>query len=274
MKYSELKGLTILGKLNYLVKHYDNSYTLIATYILQFEDEYKKLTLKRIAHNVYVSTTTVERFVKVLGYEKFSDFKYNLIFELENNYSNKRTYNNNEYFQDLHKSLDSTLSLIDEQQLQQFSSKLINCHTICIVGIGSSYLIALDLSYKLERMGINARAVSDPNLIYFNSCLAEEGHLFIGITYSGKSRIINDALHKAYIGGATTAVITSVANQNEYNNVDYKLFVEAEDNLIRTNSSSARIVMLALVDAIHTEILKSPKRELFLANIEKTKLLN
>lgn len=272
MKYSELSGLTIIGKLNYLIKNYDNSYAAVSLYILEFNGEYKDLTLKRIARNAYVSTSTVERFVKILGYDKYSDFKYNLVFEIENNYSSKKVYNNNEYFHDLHTSLDKTLELIDEGYLKKFSNDLIKCKTICIIGIGSSYLIASDLSYKLERMGINSKAISDPNLIYFNSCLVTEADMIIGITYSGKSKIINDALQKATENNAKSCIITSIANRHLYTKQTYQLFVEAEDNLIRTNSSSARIVMLALIDAIHTEILKTDMSEKFLLNIEKTKL--
>ncbi len=272
MKYKELERLSINGKLNYLVDYYDNAYSTIANYILGFNSEEDKLTIKLIAKNCYVSNATVERFVKVMGYQKFNDFKYHLKYEYENYYSSKRIYSTANYFNDLHASLNKTLCLIEEVQLKRLADAIVNVDRILLIAIGSSNLIALDLCYKLERMGLFAKAVCDSNLIHFSRSISSEHDLCIGITYSGKTKIVNETIEMCQQNGSQTCVITSVANKHIYSHVDYQLFVEAEDKLMRTNSSSARIAMLALIDALHTEILKSSKSEQFLANIKKTKL--
>ncbi len=272
MKYSELIGMSVLGKLNHLSMNYDNSYQIIAEYLLTNDKELNRLTISDIASNCFVSKSTVERFCKILGYNKYSEFKYDLLHQKTNNFSSKEVYDVDVYFSELHKALDDTLACIDVDQLQNVACKIVNSNSIFIVGLGSSYLIALDLSYKLQRMGLNCIATNDQNIMRINSQLLGAKDVCIGISYSCSTQVVKKVLSNASKNGSTTICMTHLQNKYLLDYVDHYLVVSAVDKMIRNNSSSSRIALLALVDALHTEILQTDKAEQLLKNISNSSI--
>ncbi len=272
MKYQELESLSINGKLHYLVDNYQNGYSQIASYILNFEGESRELTIKKIATNCYVSNSTVERFVKVIGYNKFSDFKYHLANEYQNHYLHQGKYTNEAYFFDLELSLKQTLELINIEQITMLTTAITHAKVIFLIGIGASSLVASDLSYKLERMGFVTKVINDSNLIHFDGIITSKDDLCIAVTNSGKTGIINECLYTCHQNESQTAIITAKANENMFQFVNYQIHIESSDQMIRSNSASARIVMLAINDVIHKQLLNSQNHEQFIKNIKKTRL--
>ena len=71
----------------------------VADYILANKIKIEKMGLEEIAENSKVSTPTVIRFTKALGYEGFKDFKTEL---LKSGRQNQNDYDNIDLLLDLH----------------------------------------------------------------------------------------------------------------------------------------------------------------------------
>jgi len=73
----------------------------------------------------------------------------------------------------------------------------------------------------------------------------------IGISASGSSKDIIDALELAKNRGATTIGITHYARTPLDRVLDIKLSVSSEETFYRTESTSARIAQLSIIDTLY-----------------------
>ena len=77
----------------------------------------------------------------------------------------------------------------------------------------------------------------------------------IGISHSGSSKDIVDALRLSKIGGATTLCITNYAPSPIVEAADISLFTKSEETKYSILGLSSRIAQLAIFDAIYTYIV-------------------
>ena len=81
---------------------------------------------------------------------------------------------------------------------------------IAIFGLGNSAPIALDAAHKLSRAGLNANAYSDNHMQAIIASHLKPGDAAIGISHSGSSKDIIEALRIARENGAATISVTNI----------------------------------------------------------------
>ncbi|MRZ28939.1 SIS domain-containing protein, partial [Paeniclostridium sordellii] len=123
--------------------------------------------ISQIAKESNIGEATITRFSKKMGFNGLQDFKVTLAQEISSLSKNKNIINsnieNNEPVVDTAKkllisninTLESTVDIINGQDIHKSSQLIINAKRIYFVGIGYSGIIAQDSNYKFMRIGLN-----------------------------------------------------------------------------------------------------------------------
>ena len=245
----------------------------VADYILANKIKIEKMGLEEIAENSKVSTPTVIRFTKALGYEGFKDFKTEL---LKSGRQNQNDYDNIDLLLDLHitkndkledipiklvgltiKALEETLKFLNYEIYEEAIKLITNANTIDIYGVGNSGSIGNDFASKLLRIGLNCRAYPDNHLQQLCACHLGKKDLAIAISHSGETRDTVDALRIAKESGAKTLVLTNFKASVITKYADISLFTGDTESTFYSETMSSRMSQLALVDMLYMGVLLS-----------------
>ena len=235
----------------------------IADYILKNEQQVTSLPLNELAVLSGSTAATIVRFSRRLGFKGFTDLRIGLAGEIisTSSINSKITKNDscfeifNKRINDISVSLWNTESVLDPKQLELATKSIMKANRIVIFGLGNSAAIAQDAAHKFLRLGLNAQACTDNHLQAIIASHLDRNSVAIGISHSGESTDIIDALQLSKIGNATTVCITNYANSPIVSNSDICLFTKSDETSHSILAMSSRIAQLAIFDAIYTYIV-------------------
>ena len=208
------------------------------------------------------SVATVTRFSKKLGFNGFPQLKIALAREKDfspvgENITAADTAA--EVFakicNDIYGSLERTKKSINADELQKCCEAVISADKIFIFGLGNSASVAQDAAHKLFRLGKDSTAYTDNHMQAIAATHTGKGSLVIGVSHSGKSKDIVDALKLSRENGATTIAITSLGNHPLKKVSDIVLNTVSEETNYRILGLSSRIAQLAIIDAIYSYLV-------------------
>ena len=208
------------------------------------------------------SVATVTRFSKKLGFNGFPQLKIALAREkvfppVGENITAADTAA--EVFakicNDIYGSLERTKKSINADELQKCCEAVISADKIFIFGLGNSASVAQDAAHKLFRLGKDSTAYTDNHMQAIAATHTGKGSLVIGVSHSGKSKDIVEALKLSRENGATTVAITSLGNHPLKKVSDIVLNTVSEETNYRILGLSSRIAQLAIIDAIYSYLV-------------------
>ncbi|MFV0288765.1 MAG: MurR/RpiR family transcriptional regulator [Mycoplasmatales bacterium] len=260
----------ILNELEKIPKN-KTSYYSIAQYLLKAED-ITRVSIKELIDNCYVSVSTPTRLAKYLGYEGFKELKYEI--KLAKKYeakAKKEFLASGEYFLKLNESLNITFEHVDNELIQTIAKLIYRSARVNIFAIADTSLVALDFTYKLERLNKNVNCYSDYHLQQVYANLSELEDLCIGISYSGSTQEVLNNLKLCKERGAKTILITSRNITKNY--VDYVINISPSEQMSRKYSMISRITILSILDLIYLKYIEITKddseRNFKITKIEK-----
>ncbi len=149
------------------------------------------------------------------------------------------------------RAMESTLNVISVKEIERAIEAILNARQLQIYGVGGSGPVALDAQHKFMKTGIPTVAYVDSHMMAMSASILEPQDVVIGISASGSSKDIIDALELAKNRGATTIGITHYARTPLDRVLDIKLSVSSEETFYRTESTSARIAQLSIIDTLY-----------------------
>ncbi|MHA6770135.1 MurR/RpiR family transcriptional regulator [Sphingobium ummariense] len=147
-------------------------------------------------------------------------------------------------------ALRDTLSVLEPDALTQAVETVRAARRIEIYGIGSSAPIAEDTQYRMLRIGLDVRAVTDSHVQAISASRCDPGVATITISHSGATHETVAATRLAREAGARTIVITNFARSPIQAFADIVLFTMARETRFRTEAMTSRIAQLCVVDAL------------------------
>lgn len=273
-----VNGKSVLENIN---DNYELLFTAekkVADYILNNAERAVSTNVSELAELSGASDATVIRMCKRIGYEGFYQMKIKLshdlgkgsMVKLQN--GNQRPENINDLFQ----LIVSNLLDIAKQQNIELILECVNLirksKIVHIIASGNTIPIAMDMSFRLAKLGI--RATNDVVAEYFlnNISIATSEDLVIAISHSGSSRYVIRALELAKERKIKTIVITEserspvagVADCLICASVQNPIFEEYEYGL------TSPIYEMAIIDTILFFIANGDTRQ---KNMEQVELL-
>lgn len=181
-------------------------------YITNHLNEISTMSIVKLSENASVSTATIVRLMKKIGYEGYTSFKYSL--KEKHNFSdetNEMEDIGNEISQAIQKNeleVSKTIQLQSIGQIEDAVQKMYNAEKIYIFGRGFSEMIAKEMTIKLQLMGKNCEIHDDPNIIRNKSKSLKENDLAIFISLNGETEELVEACKNLSIKQITTITLT------------------------------------------------------------------
>lgn len=247
--------LTIQSKLKSLTK----VETKIALYVLENFDEILNYNVTELAEKAETSEASVIRFCKSTGYKGYQDFKINAAKDVLPLYKH---INPNLEQQDsigtiCHKIFDSeiavlneTLALLVPEMLEAAVKALVGAGQIIFFGSGGSIIVGLDAQHKLLKIGVNSTVHQDMDMQAMSASLLKKGDVAIAISHSGSNRNLIHCMQLARKQGATIIALTTQGKSPLMKLADVLLHTSTKETVFKSESVSARIAQLAVIDAL------------------------
>ncbi len=241
----------------------------IADYILENTPKIVELSISELASYCGSGDATVVRFARRLGFSGYQALKLGIAAEISSSSSIDSTIEKNDScyeifikrINSISVSLHNTESVLDTKQMDKAAKCIMNAKRIIIFGLGNSAAIAMDAAHKFLRLGLDAQACCDNHMQAIISSHVDKNTVAIGISHSGASRDIVEALEIAKSKNATTICITNYGNSPILSVSDIKLFTQSEETKTSILAMSSRIAQLAIFDAIYTYIVVNTNDE-------------
>ncbi len=235
----------------------------VADFILKHAEELIYLTVTELAERTQTSESTVVRLCQKIGYKGYQEFKIMLARDLvgpaETVYEQIEPSDSLEalktkIFQANAQALKDTIEVLVDEDLVKAVHALGHARRVEIYGIGGSAPLAFDAYHKFMKLGIGAVWLNDADLMAMSSSLLDASDVVLGISHTGASRDVCDAMENAQNAGATTICITHRATSPITKVSNIKLFTAAKETAFGSDATSSRIAQLSIVDVLYAGI--------------------
>lgn len=251
----------------------------VADFILKHAEELIYLTVTELAERTQTSESTVVRLCQKIGYKGYQEFKIMLARDLvgptetvyeEIDKGDSLSALKNKIFQANAQALKDTIEVLSDDELVRAVAALATARRVEVYGIGGSAPLALDAYHKFMKLGISCVWLSDSDLMAMSSSLLGTSDVVLGISHTGASRDVCDAMENAQNGGATTICITHRATSPITKVANVKLFTAAKETAFGSDATSSRIAQLTIIDTLFAGIANQ-NYDHFLERIQRTR---
>ncbi|RLQ94778.1 MurR/RpiR family transcriptional regulator [Falsibacillus albus] len=232
-----------------------------AQYILEQPQEIVRLSIQELAKRSDSSSSAIIRLCKNLGMDGFRELKLRVTGDLQQSGNGGEEFkeiqpnddiptlietitNNNMY------SLKETMKVLDSLKVEKAVEALYNAKRIDFYAAGASQLAALDGQHKFMRINKHCTAYADTHLQLTSAVTLGQQDVAIGISYSGETVHVIDAIKEAKSNGAITIGITKCGANGLSKEVDIHLETISSESDMRSAATSSRIVQLNVVDIL------------------------
>lgn len=236
----------------------------LADYILNHPEKIIHGTITQIAADTQLADSTVFRFCKRIQYNGFQDMKIALASEhtetLQDIHEHVSVDDDSrtiirKVFESNMKTLEDTLTVLDETQFKQAIGVLLHANRIELFGFGGSNVIALDGYHKFVRTGLSVSAQIDAHMQLMSASQLTSADVAILISHTGHSKDILELVDIFKQNNVPTIGITSFTQSPLNDQVDYALHTLSEETDYRSEALSSRIAQLSLLDALYVSIM-------------------
>ena len=235
----------------------------VADFVLKNAEGLIYMTVTELAERTQTSESTVVRLCQKIGYKGYQEFKIVLARDLVE--PTDAIYERIEPHDDLAaikakvftanaQALQDTLEVLVDAELCRAIDAIASATRVEIYGVGGSASIALDAYHKCLKLGVPAIALTDSDMMGMSASLLRGGAVALGISHTGMSRDVCEALGNARESGATTICITHRSTSPITKVSDIKLFTAAKETAFRSDAMSSRIAQLSIVDTIYVGV--------------------
>jgi DNA-binding MurR/RpiR family transcriptional regulator len=147
-------------------------------------------------------------------------------------------------------TLRDTLSVLDPQAVQKAVDAIRAAKRIEIYGVGSSAPVAEDAQYRMLRIGLEAKVVTDSHIQAISASRTSRDVAVLTISHSGATHETVVATKLAKAAGAHTIAITNYGRSPLQAHTDIVLFTMARETRFRTEAMTSRIAQLCVVDTL------------------------
>ncbi|NMB96787.1 MAG: MurR/RpiR family transcriptional regulator [Clostridiaceae bacterium] len=242
----------------------------IADWLLDNQGEIISLSISELAEKCGCGEATIVRFARRLGMEGYQELKLSIAQEASNLHhivkeDIKKEDSCSVIFSKIangiYRSLEHTNKVLNSSNLEKAVEKIIEARRVAIFGLGNSSAIAIDAQHKFLRAGLDTAAYCDNHMQAIAASHLTKDDVAIGISHSGSSIDVVEALRLSKEAGATTICITNFGKSPIVKQSDIVLFTASEETKYTIFGMNSRIAQLAIIDTIYTYIILNKSEE-------------
>ncbi len=228
----------------------------VADFILENPDRAMRMVINEIADAAGVSVPSVTRLARKLGYKGFLEFRVALASgAATNGEAHKLTPVSPEDCDELViekiygasiRALEDTYRALDKEKLSELAKRVSTAERVLIAGGGGSSLLAKDMAFQLDVLGIEAVAVTDGAVMDMYKSRFRPSDILIGLSRGGRNKKLTEAIKTAKAAGVTCVYMSNYVNAQGAQLADYFFCTSRLDDmkmLLGTESSNAMIAL-------------------------------
>ena len=234
----------------------------VADWLFSHPGEVLPYSITDLASKCESSEATIVRFSKRLGLSGYQDLKIMLAKEHEKKVIAPTITSSDDCFSifekvcnDAYMSLERTKKTLSAESMTEAATVIADARRVVLIGLGASAQVAEDASNKLLRAGCNSSAYSDTHMQMIAVSQLGEGDVVIGISQSGSSKDVVEAMKMARLKGATTVSITSKERSPISRQSDILLLTDTEETMHSSLGLNSHISRLIVIDALCYKIV-------------------
>ncbi|GGJ97332.1 RpiR family transcriptional regulator [Lentibacillus kapialis] len=231
----------------------------IAAYFLEAK---KPLKQSELAEEVNVSTASITRFCKKVGFDNYKAFIY-CYREALLDYSNDIhdvTSNLQFQYKELINSIDEKA---DIEKIKEASRYIHSQKIIHVYGLGLSAIAGEDFKFRFTRVGKFVEVVRDYESIEMISSLLNQDNLVIYFSLRGENHRVMQSLKKLKTKGADLIVVTANESGDIVNDIaDVSLLTSHIHNPNEAGQISAQIPLLIIIDFIYSQYIRMYREDI------------
>ena len=205
----------------------------IATFLLDNRDSMIAMNAAELAQAAGVSSASVIRFSRQMGYRGYPEFKVDYLSDekqhkAESLYGNLSRNDGTEQIiaktgQMFISAIEKSLDLLEPSVIDDVAQKMNNAKRIVLFGVGSSAIVASDIYHKLIRINKHALFSYDLHVQLSYSANLNQDDLAIAVTARGNTQEINQMLRAAKETGCPTVALTRFGQDEAVKLADFSL---------------------------------------------------
>lgn len=194
---------------------------------LMRQEEVETITLKTIANELFISSSTVIRACKKLGYQTYNELRYDLRLskELKKDQAKSVASSFEQMKEQIQVEFAHTISILSEKDFQIFAQKILAARRIFCIGVGSSYMAMTDFNRKLKLINIWSNDYFEQYSIDRIKDIATPKDVIIVFSLGGSNKDVNHSILQAKEQGATVLTITTLGNHLLAKISDHMIFI-------------------------------------------------
>jgi len=263
MKKPETQDRGTLSMISDALPNLHGTTLKVAKFILDFPRETIDLTVTELSARAGVSEASIVRFAQSLGYSGFHALKIRLA---EDIVSPMQIVHEDLKPDDTPataiqkamtvglRSLEDTIRIMDMAVLDATVQAICKARRIELFASGNSIPIAMDLNFRLTKIGLSSYFSIDPTMQEMYASLTSSEDVAVGISHTGSSKDTVYALELAKQRGATTICITNHSDAPLTRYGDLCLFTATRVSHFREERIDSNLAMQALTEAVYVGI--------------------
>lgn len=227
-----------------VIQSFNDIELLLYNYIIRNKDKIIYMTIRELAKESHVSTTTILRFCKKVNCDGYSEFKVKLkiLLEKEEKYTiNKDNFFLIDYFKKLNKSELDT-------KIESICNLIISSKNLIFIGSGTSGILCKYAARYFSATGRFATYIDDP---YFpTNYKAYENSLIIALSVSGETPSIINLMNTFKKADCSIVSITNSENCtiSKMSDINIAYYVQPESMGIA--NITTQIPVLYIIESI------------------------
>ena len=248
--------MNIICEIQQKYNNFSDKEKAIADYILNQPDMIKNINITELAKIIGTSGATITRFSKKIGCDSFVEMKMQINLSTNDSESIDSDDIFSSVYSHYNEVIERTNSIIDKSAIFNIVEEIKKANKIYLYGVGST-----EMMQRLIRMGFNIHCISDSHMMIINSSIASSEDLVIGLSISGETKEVVNALKVSKRNGAKTACITSFDESSVTVYSDIILKVYNTRFIGRHKFINSQFSTMYLLDLISTVLLEDKNLE-------------
>lgn len=258
--------MNLLDRIRMELAQFSSAEQAVAQLVLKDPSGFQKMPVTALAQRAGVSSPSVVRFCRTLGYEGLSDFKLKLAASLNAGvpFIHQAVQAGDTGEALIQKVLDNAIHTLRtfrntapakpiDKAAQLITKSVAKKAQLVFYGVGNSGFVALDAQHKFFRMGCAAHAYSDGHLQIMAASMLGKGDCLIIVSNSGRSQDLLDATRIARQAGAATIAITASGSPLA-EEVQVHIPADHGEYYEQYSPMVSRILHLCIVDVLATQV--------------------
>ncbi|MCE4049779.1 MULTISPECIES: MurR/RpiR family transcriptional regulator [Bacillaceae] len=216
-------------------------------YIMKNSREVTYMRIRELANETHVSTTTILRFCKKLGFDGFTEFKV----QLKNHLAEEETYRLNNTYTTVSDFVERTLSANYESKIKEIAEVIAKAKIVIFIGAGTSGVIAEYGARFFSGLKKFSLHIKDPYFPIYSHYITDS--VTIVLSVSGESKSTMEKLDRLKQDGSIIVSLTNHSDSSLAKMSDYNLAYYITTEYLGNVNLTTQIPVMFLIERLGKE---------------------